>query len=170
MTLADDRNRLIYGFTAPLLILVAIASLIVATDSGASAEGFAALIVLVMVIIGVPVIIVANMIVVPVAADQKSAYFFRGMIFPGIFIAAMLIYYTGAWDNFVEPQLPQRIDKSRSWESSGYTTLNMSHYFVPADLYDPIDDIASRAAAIAVCRHEVTEDGPGLKRIKPAAD
>ena len=37
----DDKNRLIYGFSAPLLILVGAASLIVMTDSGAAAEGFA---------------------------------------------------------------------------------------------------------------------------------
>ena len=203
---------MIYGFSAPLLILVAMASLIVATDSGAYAEGFAPLVILVMVIVAVPVIVVANMIVVPVAATENSAYFFRGMIFPAIFIAAMLIYYTGFWDKVVEPLLPQHIDKIQTagggrvdedtyeffyvvynyeasaeehliideymrdtyqrstGQNSGYAKLNVNHYFVPDGHYDPIDDVVSRAEAIAVYRQEVTADGPSLVRIKPVEE
>lgn len=95
VTLEDDRNRLIYGFSAPLLILVGAASLIVMTGPGYDTVGYAPLVLLGMVIVAVPVIVVANMIIVPVAAPTRAPYFVRGMIFPCIFIAAMLIYYTG---------------------------------------------------------------------------
>ena len=212
LTLKDDRNRLIYGFSAPLLILVGAASLVVMTESGAAAEGFAPIVVLVMIIIAVPVTVIVNMIVVPVASPANAAYFTRGMILPTLTIAAVLVYYTGFWDDVIDPLLPQRVDKiqtasssrigadtyesfyvvtayqgtvdeldlidqyirdyyqSRSWESSSYGTLKMTHYFVPAERYDPIDDAVSRDRAIAVYRHTLNDDGPGLERVIPAAD
>ena len=102
-TLKDDKNRFIYGFSAPLLILVGVASLIVMIEPRAAADGFAAIVILVMVIIAVPVIVVANMIVVPVNSPTITPYFVRGMILPGIFIVAMLVYYTGVWDDVTEP-------------------------------------------------------------------
>ena len=211
-TFKDDKNRLIYGFTAPLLILVGIASLIVMTDSGAVDGGFAPLLILVMTIVAVPVVVVANMIIVPVRSPANAAYFVRGMIFPGIFVAAMLIYSTGTWDEVIEPLLPQRVDKiqtasssrigddvyesfyvvadysgsaedlsaidsyireyfeRRTWEYSGYAELNMSHYFVPTESYDPIDDAISRQRAVAVYRHQVIDGEHELVRIEPAND
>ena len=118
MTLEHDKNRLIYGFSAPLLILVGVASLIVMTDSGASAEGFAAIIILVMIIVAVPLTVVINVIAVPVAAPKKSDYFWRGMVLPAITIVAMLVYYTGIWDDYIDPLLPSTVDKIRTASSA----------------------------------------------------
>ena len=89
MTLKDDRNRLIYGFSAPLLILVGAASLIVMTGSGADGGGFAPIVILVTVVVAIPIIVIVNMIIVPVNAPEPISYFSRGMILPGLCIAAM---------------------------------------------------------------------------------
>lgn len=114
MTEADDKNRLIYGFSAPLLVIVGAASLIVMTDSGASAEGFAALGILVMVIVAVPVTVIVNMIIVPVAAPTRSAYLSRSMILPALTIIGMLVYYSGVWDDYIDPLLPRTVEKIRT--------------------------------------------------------
>ena len=211
-TLKDDRNRLIFGFSAPLLILVGVASLVVMTDSGAVDGGFAPLLILVMTIVAIPVVVVANIIIVPVRSPANAAYFVRGMFVPGLFILAMLIYSTGTWDNVIEPLLPQRVDKiqtassgrigedvyesfyvvadysgsaedlaaidayirdfykRRNWENSGYAALDMSHYFVPVEEYDPIDDAISRERAVAVYRHDAIDGKYNLVRIEPPGE
>ena len=44
--------------------------------------------------------------------------------------------------------------------------MNVSYYFVPRELYDPIDDAASRESAVAVYRHMGTEGSATIEKIE----
>ncbi len=107
----NTRSWLLFGFAIPILAEFIGAILIVSTDSGASAEGFAGIVILVMLIIAVPITLIGNGIIVSGQLTDKLSYLRRGMILPVLFIAASLVYYTGFWDNVIHPIFPRHVEK-----------------------------------------------------------
>jgi hypothetical protein len=106
MTSKDTRTWLLFGFVIPILAEVVGAILIVSADSGASAEGFAYVVIIVMLIIALPITLIGNGIIVSRQLTDKWSYLRRGLIFPTLFIGACLIYYTGFWDKAIHPLFP----------------------------------------------------------------
>lgn len=74
--------------------------------------------------------------------------------------------YTGsdkdviAIDNYAHKQF-----SVLSRECPGCMKMNVSYYFVPRELYDPIDNAASKDSAVSVYRHMGTEGSATIERI-----
>jgi hypothetical protein len=67
MTSKESKGKgswLLFGFAIPILAEVIGAILIVSTDSGASAEGYAYVVIIVMLIIALPITLIGNGIIV----------------------------------------------------------------------------------------------------------
>ena len=103
-------KRVLYFFMLPLLVEFAAVVLISSTDSGAYAEGFASLALLVMLIIAIPLTIIGNLFIMPRLAEIGSNQLWRGMIIPALFIGICLVYYTGIWDKTIDPLLPRSVE------------------------------------------------------------
>ncbi len=107
----STRYWLFFGFVIPILALLLASIFIVSTESGAYAEGFAYIIVIVILIIAVPITLIGNTLLVPRHIADKMSYLRRGMIFPALFIGVNLIYYTGMWDKVIYPIFPKHVEK-----------------------------------------------------------
>lgn len=97
------KSRLLLGFVLPLIVEIIGSYLIARTDSGAEGASFAYLVVLIMLLAAMPITIAVNSYVVPAEPRDSATIIVRGMIFPAFYIAAVLIYYTGLWDQLVSP-------------------------------------------------------------------
>ena len=202
------RSWLLFGFVIPVLSELLAAFLIVNTTSGAYAEGFAYIVVLVILIIAIPISLIGNATLVPRHITDKKSYLSRGMILPALFIGVILIYYTGIWDKTIYPLFPRHIEKIQtaggnrlddntlenyftlhkykgsgdemkiiedyamehfsvlSRECPNCVKMNVLYYFVPRELYDPIDDAVSRERAIAIFRHKSTEGNATIEKVE----
>jgi hypothetical protein len=200
---------LFLGFAVPVIVEILAALLIVSTEAGASAEGFSYLVVLVMLVIAIPVTLIGNAVLVPRRPADTRSFLLRSMALPMVFIGAALIYYTGIWDDFIDPLLPSRVEKVQtagggrlgddtfesfytvhrytgsetdfgaiedyaknhfareSRECSLCMKMNMYYYYVPKELYDPIDRAVSREKAVAVYRYLGTEADATFQRVRP---
>lgn len=204
----EIRSRILFGFALPILAEVIVAFAIIITESGASAEGFAGILVVIILIIAIPITLVGNIFIVPRYMTNKLSYIFKGMILPACFIVAIVIYYTGIWDHTIKPYFPKQIEKivtagsgpvgdgtyehilvvnsytgsneehkeiesyakkkykEKTWEDSKYVTLTVQYYFVPRELYDPMDDSLNRERAVAVFRHMGTDKSATIERVE----
>lgn len=204
----STRNWLFFGFVIPILAELLAAILIVSTESGAYAEGFAYIIVIVMLIIAVPITLIGNSLLVQKHIVDKVSYLRRGMILPALFIGVVLIYYTGMWDKVIYPIFPKQVEKIQpaagyrldentledffvvheylgsgeemnviknyaektfdrtSRECPDCLKLNIYYYFVPRELYDPIDTAVSKDKAIAVFHYESAQEGATIKQVE----
>lgn len=202
------RSRLLFGFALPILIEIIAALAIVTTESGASAEGFAGILIVIMLIMAIPITLIGNVFIVPRYMTDRLSYIFIGMILPACFVVVIVIYYTGIWDHKIKPYFPRQIDKivtagsgpvgdgtfesifvingytgsseeqkeiesyarktytERTWGNSEYVTLNVQYYFVPRELYDPLDDSLNRERAVAVFRHMGTDKTVTIERVE----
>lgn len=52
-----------------------------------------------------------------------------------------------------------------TWENSEYVTLTVKYYFVPRELYDPLDDSLSKERAVAVFQHIGTDKSATIERV-----
>ncbi|MGB5472403.1 MAG: hypothetical protein WBQ78_02865 [Gammaproteobacteria bacterium] len=201
-------SRLFFGFALPVLVEVIAAFAVIVPDSGASAEGFAGILVVIMLIVAIPITLVGNLLVLPGHMTDKFSYIFRSMILPSCFLVAILIYYTGMWDHTIRPYFPRQeeniqvagsgpvgdgtyesifvvnsytgsieeqkeIDNyarktytKKTWENSQYVTLDVQYYFVPRELYDPLNDALNRERAVAVFRHIGTDKSPIIEKVE----
>ena len=211
MNAKSTSNKFFFGFVIPILVEVIGAILVSMTDSGASAEGFAYVVVLVMLMIAIPVTLIGNILLVPRHADDNASYFFKGMILPAIFMLFVLIYYTGIWDKSkrtMRPHLPGQVENIRTAESGptvgntyesffvieiykgstseqheisvyaqesfiemtrenrNYLALDVWFYFVPRELYDPINNSINRERAVAVFRHMSTDGSTTIEKVE----
>jgi hypothetical protein len=107
----DIRSWLLFGFVLPILVEVIAAIVIVLAESGASAEGFAGIVVLIMLIIAIPLTLVGNIVIVPRTMTDKLSYIFRGLILPACFLVSTVIYYTGIWDYTMRTYFPAQVEK-----------------------------------------------------------
>ncbi len=133
------RDRLVFGFVIPLVAEVVAAALIASTESGAYAEGFAYVVVLVMLIIAVPVTIFGNLIIVSYGELAAADYLMRSMILPAVFVAACLIYHTGFWDKVIDPLLPKSVEKF-SPAGSGWVDATTNEVFIVVNDYGGTDE------------------------------
>lgn len=135
----ETRNWILIGFCLPVLTEFAGSFLLVMTNSGASAEGFAYILVLVMLIVAVPVTLIGNIFLVPRMVTGTAVYFARGLIIPGCYFMVVLIYWTGLWDNAIEPLLPSQEVKI-STASSGPVAENSYESFYVVNSYGGTDE------------------------------
>jgi hypothetical protein len=133
-------SRLIYGFAVPIVAEVLGALLIMSGDSKAYADGFAGLVVLVMLIIALPATLFANALIVPRHADEVSTYLLRGMILPAFFIAACVIYYSGFWDTKISPYLPRQVEKIQTAGGGRVDENTLESFFVVNDYQDSAEE------------------------------
>ncbi len=202
------RNWLFFGFVIPILSELLAAILIVSTESGAYAEGFAYIIVIVILIIAIPITLIGNTILVPRHIADEASYLRRGMIFPALFIGTIMIYYTGIWDKVIYPIFPKQVEKIQpaagyrlddntledffvvhefsgsgeemnviknyaeknfdrlSRECPDCLIMNIYYYFVPRELYDPINTAVNKGKAIAVFRYESAQESATIKQVE----
>jgi hypothetical protein len=202
------RNWLVIAFIFPISLELAVSFLLVMFPSGASAEGFAYLIVLVGLMFAVPLTVFANIVLVPKDASWKVAVISRSLILPGIYTVAIVVYYSGFWDSVIDPLLPQQQSKIETasggwidddtWESfyvvngfeatadeqdlienyairqfqrqtredPGYSSRNEDFYFVPRELYDPINLTSSREDAVAVFQFHGVDGDTEIRRLR----
>ncbi len=196
------------GFAIPILAELLGAFLIVTTESGAYAEGFSYIVVLVILIVAIPVTLFGNAFLVPRHIAEKESYLPKSMILPALFFGVVLIYYTGIWDKVIHPLFPRDVAKiqtasghrvgentweafytvfeytgsseninviqdyavkafdRRSRECADCIKMNVYYYFVPHELYDPIDYSVSRENAIAVFRHMSTDVRATIEQVE----
>ena len=201
-------NWLFLGFVIPILAELLTAILIVTTKSGAYAEGFAYIVVIIILVIALPITLIGNAILVPRHNTENVSYLYRGMILPTLFIAVILIYYTGFWDKVIHPLFPEHVEKIqpaagyrlddktledffvvheftgtdeeaneiKSYAMKNFTRLSREcpdclkmdvyYYFVPHELYDPIDTEVSKEEAIAVFRYLSAEESTTIEQIE----
>ncbi len=202
------RSWLFFGFAIPILAELLAAILIVSTESGAYAEGFAYIVVLIILIIAIPITLIGNTILVPRHIAENVSYLRRGMIFPALFIGAILIYHTGIWDKAIYPLFPRHVEKIQpaagyklddntledffvvheftgsgeemnviknyaekdfdrlSRECPDCLKMKIYYYFVPHELYDPINTAISKEKAIAVFRYMSVEGSATIKQVE----
>lgn len=130
-------SKFLFGFVIPVLVEVICAILVSMTESGASAEGFAYVVVLVMLMIAIPITLIGNIILVPGHADDNASYLLKGMVLPAIFMAFVLIYHTGIWDKTIRtmrPYLSGHAENIRTAES-GPTVGNTYESFFVIETY-----------------------------------
>jgi len=202
------KSWIFFGFAIPILAELLGAILVVNTESGSYAEGFAYIVVLVILIIAIPITLIGNAILVPRHIADKASYLRRGMILPALFIGVILIYYTGIWDKAIYPLFPRHVEKIQtaaghrldentledyfvileytgsdeemdeiedyamkhfgvmSRECPKCMKMNVHYYFVPQEIYDPIDYSLSRERAVAVFRHLSTDESATIEKIE----
>jgi|GEM_PF-1913244 len=204
----NTRSLFLFGLGLPILVEVIAVFAVIVTDSGASAEGFAGILVVIMLIIAIPITIVGNFLILPRQMTDKSSYIFRSMVLPACFIIAIVIYYTGIWDHTIRPHFPKQVEKiqvagsgpvgegkfefifvvngytrtieeqaeienyarqtytRKTWENSKYVTFDVKYYFVPRELYDPLNDSLSKQGAAAVFHHSGTDKSATIEQIE----
>ena len=67
-------------------------------DSRAGAAEFAALAILFMLVIAVPITLVVNLAVMTSNAETRGQYFARGMVVPALVLIFAIIYQSGLWN------------------------------------------------------------------------
>jgi len=107
----NTRSLFLYGLALPILVEVIAVFAVIVTDSGASAEGFAGILVVIMLIIAMPITLVGNFLLLPRKMTDKSSYIIKSMALPACFIVAIVIYYTGIWDHTIRSHFPKPVEK-----------------------------------------------------------
>ncbi len=92
------RDQVIFGLLLPIAIQIACMLVIANMESGASAAEFGGLAVFFMLLASLPVTLVVNLVILLQDSSTPLACFARGMIIPGLVIAAGVIYQSGLWD------------------------------------------------------------------------
>ncbi|MGI9628785.1 MAG: hypothetical protein ACR2QM_18260 [Longimicrobiales bacterium] len=99
-------RRVLLAVLVPLLVQAAGGILIIAPESGASGGPFAGIFVLIMFLVTAPITLVVNAGWLLPQRRETSFYLKRGMILPAVFLLCYQFYYSGAWDNYIDPLLP----------------------------------------------------------------
>jgi len=94
----QNLDRLIYGVVLPIAVLVVGLIAVMSIDSRAAAAEFAALAVLFMLVIAVPVTLLVNLAVMTSNAKTRGQYFTRGMIVPALVLIFAIVYQSGLWN------------------------------------------------------------------------
>lgn len=137
----NTANWITFGFIIPILAELLGAIIIVSTEAGAYAEGFSYIVVIVMLVIAIPLTLFGNIILVPKHIDNKQSYIFKGMILPGIFILAILIYYTGIWDKFIDPLFPSNVEKIQTAGGGRVGDNSLEDFFVVNEYTNSVEDM-----------------------------
>ena len=127
-------TRVLLIFVLPIAVEIAAAMVVSMFESGAYADGFAAIVVLVMLIIAIPLTIFCNMLLVYTSFTSAGPGLLRAMIAPVVFIFCVLIYYTGLWDKQISPLFPETVEfiqpaGSGRMEDGSYQTFFTVHGF-----------------------------------------
>ena len=120
----------------PVLVEILAALLISMTESGADAEGFAYIVVLVMLFVAVPVTIVINLGLIVSAKTDSQGLFLKAMTSPAIFIVCVLIYHTGLWDGYIDPLIPRHVNKIQPASSGIVAENTYEAFFIVIDYQD----------------------------------
>ena len=134
----DTLNWLIFGLVLPIVAEILGVLVIATTNSGAYAEGFAGIVLLVMLIIGAPLTLFGNALIVSRSPAEKVAYLRKGMILPVLFLGACLVYYTGFWDKFIDPLFPS-VEVKLQTGGGGRLDDDTYEFFVVANSYSGSD-------------------------------
>jgi len=102
MGMASDllrkRDRLLFGVLLPIVAMAAGLFIIMLMDTSAGAAEFAALGIFLVAIAVSPIVLIINSVVAFQAQQTRAECFKRGMIVPGLVLAAAFLYQLGIWD------------------------------------------------------------------------
>ncbi|MDA1372015.1 MAG: hypothetical protein O2971_14780 [Proteobacteria bacterium] len=99
-------KKILLCLVLPVLVQAVGGILIILPESGASGGPFAGILILVMFLIAAPLTLLVNGVLLLPQDKDSNFYLKRGMIMPGIFLFSCLIYYTGIWDDYIDPLFP----------------------------------------------------------------
>lgn len=154
------QSKLLLGFVLPLTVEVVGALLICSTDSGANADGFAGIVVLLMLLIALPGTLLGNIVILAPPAAEPARWFRRGMILPVMFLSAVLIYYSGIWDRWIHPLFPRTQENIQTLSSRKVDETTFESFFVVREFSDDSESLTE-------IEQYATEDFESMIRANP---